>query len=83
MPPSDFATAFREHSVPKIRTMIEVRAYFVARGLYDFADAHADIMAYASRLGASSLPPKHLDALIDWTLTALADAAAEAEMRHG
>lgn len=79
LPPSDFADAFRAHSVPKIRKVIEVRAHFVGLNLYAFADAHADVMAYASRLGAPLLPKEHLDALIDWTLTELSDAAAAVE----
>ena len=83
LPPSDFADAFHAHSVPKIQHLIDVRAHFVGVGLYAFADAHADIMAYACRLGASLLPEEHLDALIDWTLSELADAAAEVEAQCG
>lgn len=83
LPPSDFADAFRAHSVPKIRQVIAVRAHFVGLGLYEFAAAQADVMAYASRLGASLLPREHLDALIDWTLSELADAAAAVEAACG
>jgi hypothetical protein len=79
LPPSDFADAFREHVVPKLHEVIVVRAHFVGIGLYGFADAHADVMAYAAKLGASLLPEEHLDALIDWALTELCDAAAAVE----
>lgn len=79
LPPSDFAAAFRRHCIPKLRTMIEIRAQFVAAGLYPFEAAYADAMALASRLGAPLLPPEHLDELIDWTLTTLTEAAADAE----
>lgn len=79
LPPSDFADVFRVHSIPKIRQVIDVRAHFVGLNLYGFADAHADVMAYATRLGASLLPEEHFNALIDWTLTALATAAASVE----
>jgi hypothetical protein len=81
LPSSDFAEAFRAHSVPRIRTVIEVRAYFVGLGLYPFASAHADVMCYASKLGATFLPPEHLEALIDWPLAQLCEAAAAVD-RH-
>lgn len=83
LPPSDFADAFREHSVSKIRSVIDIRAHFVGIGLYDFADAHADVMRYACFLGASLLPEEHFDALIDWTLSELSDAAAAVEAQCG
>lgn len=83
LPPSDFADAFRAHAVPKIRTVIEIRAHFVGAGLYDFSDAYSDVMAYACRLGASLLPPEHLDSLIDWALTELTEASSEVEASCG
>lgn len=83
LPSSDFAAAFLEHSVPKIRTVINVRAHFIGIGLYGFADGHADVMRYACFLGASLLPEEHLDALIDWTLSELSDAAAAVEAQCG
>lgn len=84
LPPSDFADAFRALVVPKLRSMIESRGFFVAIGLDRFSEAHNEIMAEASRLGASYLPHEHLNSLIDWTQTALLNATIAAEARvHG
>ena len=79
LPPSEFADAFRAHSVPKILSVIEIRGHFVGLGLYDFSDAYSDAVAYAGRLGAYLLPEEHFAILTDWIGSALADVAAEVE----
>ena len=83
LPPSDFAAAFRAHSVPRLRHVIATRGHFVGIGLYDFRSAHADVMSVALRLGASLLPEEHLLALEDWCLTMLSNVAAETEAKCG
>lgn len=79
----EFVEAFRADAVPKLRGMIKSRGLFVALGLDRFSEAHAEIMHEACRLGATHLPPRELDRLLDWSATALLRATLAAEARHG
>lgn len=83
LPPSDFADAFRTHSVPKLKRMIGVSGWFVGVGWQSFDEADSAVLSYAIRLGASRLPPEHFDALHDWIAATIAEVAADAEARCG
>lgn len=83
LPPSDFAEAYREHSVPKLRRMIDTSGWLVGIGAQTFSDAGTDVTRLAIRLGAAFLPPEHFDALQVWILASLADTAADVEAQCG
>lgn len=59
--------------------MVDLRAPLVAGGIVTFTEAQSEVMAEATRLGASNLPDDHLHDLIDWIQTELLTSAIDAE----
>lgn len=76
---SNFSDRFRALVVPRLQASIDALAPDVASGSITFSEAQSDVMAEATRLGASNLPPAHLDDLIDLIQTDLLDAVILAE----
>jgi hypothetical protein len=83
LPKSDFADSFREHVGPRLESMIGVLGHFIGVGLCEFSEAYHDIVHYAVRHGAGTLPDRHFDALTDWIGAELSDVAADTEAACG
>lgn len=79
--PRAFATAYRQHVVPRLARMIEVEAFFVALGSRSFSDAQTTIIHEALRLGAQSLTDEMFDDLSDWISAKLLSSTLAAEAR--
>ena len=81
---SSFALTFRRIVVPKLESMVESRGLFVALGVDEFGEALSEVRHEAIRLGAAYLPDEIYEELLEWTATALIEAADAAKDRvHG
>jgi hypothetical protein len=76
-----FATAFREHTAPRLRALCVAHGSSIAHGLESFTEAAAKVTGAAIALGASHLPGTLFDELEDHLLTMLANAAHETEVK--
>lgn len=81
LPLSDFAATFRSLVMPKLRDAVESRGFMIALDLRSFNESHREILSMAGRWGAWNLPCPHFDALIEWSQSALLDAACKAMSR--
>lgn len=78
---AEFATAFREHTAPRLRSLCIAHGSSIAHGLESFTEAAAKVMGTAIVLGASHLPDDLLAELEDHLLTTLSDAAHDAKTK--
>lgn len=79
--PRAFATAYRQHVVPRLARMVDVEAFFVALGSRTFNDAQTTVIHEALRLGAQSLTDEMFDDLSDWISAKLLSSTLAAEAR--
>lgn len=68
---STFADAFKSIVVPRLRDRCRWQAVRILMDRTDFVRAHADVMAYARKRGATALENDRLLQLDDWISTAL------------
>lgn len=76
-----FAEAFREHVIPRLRSLAQAEATCITHGVEGFHEAHAVVWRYARKYGALHLPEHLLDQLLDWIAVELLHGVDATEAR--
>jgi hypothetical protein len=76
---ADYTDLFRQHVIPRLKSLVRTQGFFLALDLIDFAEAHNVVWDLAIRLGVTRLRDDLIDELKDWVDQQIWEAFEEAE----